>query len=304
MNAVKAETTILRSGGADRERAARNRQVQRRLMRVFVIYVPVVLVLMIMLLPFYWMLITSLKPYSEMFNLKISPFWPQNPTGEHYTELLENTKFLVWLGNTLVVATASTLIAVILSVFAGYSLARLKYRGRTTLSGIIFVSYLIPTTLLFIPMAEVVKQLKLINRTESLILVYPTFLIPFCTWLLIGYFRTIPVDLEECAQIDGATRLQALRFVTFPLAMPGVITAVIFAFTLSWNEFIYGLVLVTGENQRTLSVGVLTRLVQGDLYFWGPLMAAALLGSLPVVILFSFFVEQYVAGLTAGAMKG
>ncbi len=292
----------VRSDALARER--RNLRARRKLIRVFVVYIPVVLVLLIMLLPFYWMLVTSLKPYPEMFNLKISPFYPVNPTGEHYVELLTKTKFLIWFGNTLVVSAASTVIAVTLSVLAGYSLARLRYRGRSTLSGIIFVSYLIPTTLLFIPMAEVVKQLQVLNRLEALILVYPTFLIPFCTWLLIGYFRTIPLDLEECAQIDGATRFQALRFVILPLAMPGVVTAIIFAFTLSWNEFIYGLVLVTGENQRTLSVGVLTRLVQGDLYFWGPLMAAALLGSLPVVVLFSFFVEQYVAGLTAGATKG
>ncbi len=290
--------------GAALTRQTRTVQRRRRLMRVFVIYIPVVLVLLIMLLPFYWMLVTSLKPYPEMFNLKISPFYPVNPTGEHYLELLNNTKFLLWFKNTLVVSAAATTISVILSVLAGYSLSRLRFRGRTAISGIIFVSYLIPTTLLFIPMAEVAKQLQVINHLEALIIVYPTFLIPFCTWLLMGYFRTIPIDLEECALIDGASRLQTLRFVTLPLAIPGIVTAIIFAFTLSWNEFIYGLVLVTGENQRTLPVGVLTRLVQGDLYFWGPLMAAALLGSLPVVVLFSFFVEQYVAGLTAGAMKG
>jgi len=290
--------------GAALARQTRTVQRRRRLLRIFVIYIPVVLVLLIMLLPFYWMLVTSLKPYPEMFNLKISPFYPLNPTGEYYLELLNNTKFLLWFKNTLVVSAAATTISVVLSVLAGYSLSRLRFRGRTAISGIIFVSYLIPTTLLFIPMAEVAKQLQVINRLEALIIVYPTFLIPFCTWLLMGYFRTIPIDLEECALIDGANRVQALRFVTLPLAIPGVVTAIIFAFTLSWNEFIYGLVLVTGENQRTLPVGVLTRLVQGDLYFWGPLMAAALLGSLPVVLLFSFFVEQYVAGLTAGAMKG
>jgi multiple sugar transport system permease protein len=198
----------------------------------------------------------------------------------------------------------STIISVGVSIPAGYSLARLHFRGRTVISTAIFIAYLVPTTLLFIPMVEVVKQLQIIDRREALMFVYPTFLIPFCTWLLLGYIRTLPADLEDCAMVDGATRWQALTKITLPLAMPGVISAGIFAFTLSWNEFIYGLVLVTGDANRTIPVGVVTRLVAGDLYAWGPLMASALLGSIPVVILFSFFVEQYVAGLTSGAMKG
>lgn len=272
--------------------------------RLLTIYIPVVIILAVMLLPFYWMLVTSLKPNPEMFNRTISPFFPQVPTIEHWVHLLTKTNFPQWFLTTSYVSVASTAISVTLSVLAAYSLARLRFRGRSTLSGLIFISYLVPTTLLFIPMAEVVKQFQLLNQREALILVYPTFQIPFCTWLLMGYFRTIPVELEECATIDGATRWQTMRLIVLPLAVPGIVTAVIFAFTLAWNEYIYALVLITTESLRTIPVGVLTRLVNGDMYFWGPLMAAAFVGSVPVVLLFSLFVENYVGGLTAGSVKG
>jgi multiple sugar transport system permease protein len=280
------------------------RKMTTTLARLLSVYLPVAVVLVVMLMPFYWMLVTSFKTYKEMFDLSVSPFFPTMPTFEHYVHLWSKTKFPTWLWNTTYVAVSSTAIAMVISILAGYSLARLRYRGNSFLSLAIFVTYLVPTTLLFIPMAEVVSQLRLLGKTEALIAVYPTFLVPFCTWLMMAYFRTIPVELEECAMVDGATRWQALWKVTLPLAIPGVVTAGIFAFTLSWNEFIYGLVLVTRESARTIPVGVLTRLVQGDLYFWGPLMAAAFLGSVPVAVLYSFFVDQYVAGLTAGAVKG
>lgn len=280
------------------------KKLKTRLFRILTVYIPVILVLVLMLLPFYWMLVTSLKTYNEMFNLKANPFWPSHFTFSHYVELFTKTKFPVWMRNTIYVSVVSTAISLVLSILAGYSLARLRFRGNSFLSAAIFISYLVPTTLLFIPMAEVARTFGLLGKTEALILVYPTFLVPFCCWLLIGYFRTIPPDLEECAMVDGATRWQALLRITLPLAIPGVVTAGIFAFTLSWNEFIYGLVLVTNEANRTIPVGVLTRLVVGDLYFWGPLMAGALLGSVPVAVLYAFFVEQYVAGLTAGAIKG
>jgi multiple sugar transport system permease protein len=282
----------------------RTKAMRKRLVRLFIIYIPVVLVLFFMLLPFYWMLVTSFKPNPELFNRKISPFFPVDPTVEHYKYLFEKTSFVTWFANTAVISIVSTLLSVGLSIPAAYSLARLHFKGRSTLSTIIFIAYLIPTTLLFIPMVEVVKQLNLINKREALMVVYPTFLLPFCIWLLLGYIRTLPADLEECARVDGATRWQAMIKITLPLSMPGIISAGIFAFTLSWNEFIYGFVLVTSNEVRTIPVGVITQLVAGDLYAWGPLMAAALLGSIPVVLLFSFFVEQYVSGLTAGALKG
>jgi len=289
---------------ASLRRETRARRARQAVLKIVFIYIPVVLVLFFMLLPFYWMVVTSFKPYPELFNRKISPFLPLNPTGEHYQFLMNKTSFLIWFGNTALVSVVSTAISVGVSIPAGYSLARLHFRGRGVLSTVIFIAYLLPTTLLFIPMVEVVKQLTLIDRREALMFVYPTFLIPFCTWLLTGYIRTLPADLEECAMVDGATRWQAMTRITLPLALPGVVTAGIFAFTLSWNEFIYGLVLMTSDSNRTIPVGVITQLVSGDLYAWGPLMAAALLGSIPVVVLFSFFVEQYVSGLTAGAVKG
>lgn len=276
----------------------------RTLRRLLTIYLPLVLILFVMLLPFYWMAVTSVKPYPEMFNLKANPFWPSEPTIDHYVELFTKTRFPLWLRNSIYVSVVSTAISMVISVLAGYSLSRLHFRGSTFIGMATFVTYLVPTTLLFIPMAEVTNNLHLLGKTEVLIAVYPTFQVPFCTWLLMGYFRTIPADLEECAMVDGATRWLALRKIVLPLAIPGVITAGIFSFTLSWNEFIYALVLVSAEAKRTIPVGVLTRLVAGDLYFWGPLMAAALVGSVPVALLYSFFVEQYVAGLTAGAVKG
>ncbi|MBX3086279.1 MAG: carbohydrate ABC transporter permease [Anaerolineae bacterium] len=297
-------TTTYATTSTTTQQDVRARKIRKFIVRIFVIYIPVVVVMFFMLLPFYWMLVTSFKPNPELYNRKISPFYPLNPTGEHYQYLFNKTSFMTWFVNTAVVSVVSTLISVALSIPAAYSLARLHFKGRQTLSTIIFIAYLIPTTLLFIPMVEVVKQLDLINKREALMFVYPTFLLPFCIWLLLGYIRTLPADLEECAMVDGATRWQAMIRITLPLAMPGIISAGIFAFTLSWNEFIYSLVLVTSNDLRTIAVGVITQLVAGDLYAWGPLMAAALLGSIPVVILFSFFVEQYVSGLTAGALKG
>ncbi len=276
----------------------------RLLLRGLTIYLPVLLVLVVILFPFYWMLVTSFKANAELSNIRINPFYPHMPTLDHYRRLLTQTAYSRWFWNTTYVAICSTAISMVISILAGYALARLRFRGSSLFSGAIFVVYLVPTTLLFIPMAQVITRFNLVNNPLALIVVYPTFLVPFCTWLLIGYFQTIPRELDECAMVDGATRFQALIRIVLPAATPGVITAGIFAFTLSWNEFIYALVLVSSDNSRTLAVGVLTKLVRGDLLPWGPLMAAALLGSIPVAILYSFFVEQYVSGLTAGAVKG
>jgi multiple sugar transport system permease protein len=281
-----------------------HRTLNRTLMRLLTIYLPVLIVLIVILFPFYWMLATSFKANSELTNLKLNPFYPHNPTFAHYQRLLGQTAYLRWFWNTTYVAICSTAISMVISILAGYALARLRFPGSSLFSGAIFVVYLVPTTLLFIPMAQVIQRFGLINNPLSLIVVYPTFLVPFSTWLLIGYFQTIPRELDECAMVDGATRLQALVRIVLPAAIPGVVTAGIFAFTLSWNEFIYALVLTSTDNSRTIAVGVLAKLVRGDLLPWGPLMAAALLGSIPVAILYSFFVEQYVSGLTAGAVKG
>jgi len=203
----------------------------------------------------------------------------------------------------MIIATLSTAIALFCGVLAAYALARLRFPLGGTLGTGIFVTYLVPQTLLFIPLGEVIRSFHLSDSLWALILTYPTFLIPFCTWLMMGYFRTIPKELEECAHIDGASRVQAMVRIVFPVAMPGILSAGIFAFTNAWNEFLYALVFLNTPAHRTIPVGVVADLVKGDTFFWGPLMAGALLGSVPVAFFYSFFVEQYVSAMT-GAVKG
>jgi len=276
----------------------------RRLERLVSLYLPLALMLFFLLAPFYWMTITSLKPNSELYNGAISPLVVLAPSTEHFEYLFTRTDFVVWTWNTMFVAVAATAISLFFGVPAGYALARLRFRGADTISLGIFTTYLVPTTLLFIPMVQVMKTLNLLDTIVGLIVVYPTFLLPFTTWLMSGYFKTIPAELEECARIDGASRIVAMLRIAFPLAAPGIISAGIFCFTLSWNEFIYALTLITTSAERTIPVGVLVQLTRADFYFWGPLMAGALCGSVPVALIYSFFVDQYAAGLTAGAVKG
>jgi multiple sugar transport system permease protein len=274
------------------------------LTRVLTFWIPLTLFAVITLFPFFWMLLASLKADSELYSLQAFPFWVSTPTLKHYTFLFEKTIYARWLTNTMIVAVASTLISVSFSVLAGYALARLRFTGAAVLGLAIFVSYLVPQTLLFIPLFDVIKRLEIADTYWALILTYPTFLIPFCSWLLMGYFRSIPKELEESAMIDGSSRLGSLWRIVLPLAAPGLLSAGIFAFTLSWNEFIYSLVFITTTAMKTLPVGVTTELIRGDVFFWGSLMAGALLASVPVAIAYSFFVDYYVAGLTAGAVKG
>lgn len=275
-----------------------------RIERWLYFYIPMAFALFFLVGPFYWMLITALKPDSELYDGAKSPLYPATPSLDHFRFLFERTDILVWIKNTMMVATLSTAIALLMGVPAGYALARLRFRGSEFIGTAIFVTYLVPTSLLFIPMVEVMAQLHLDDSIWSLVVVYPTFLVPFVTWLMSGYFRTIPTELEDCARIDGMTRLGAMLHIAIPLARPGILSAGIFAFTLSWNEFIYALTLVTASSERTIPVGVLVQLTRADFYFWGPLMAGALLGSIPVAIVYSFFVDQYASGLTAGAVKG
>jgi multiple sugar transport system permease protein len=268
------------------------------------IYIPVLLFLFITLFPFYWMFITSFKSPSELLDFSQSPLFVIKPTLEHYRHLFTQTHFARWTLNTTVVAVVSTVISLVCSILAGYSLARLRYRGADTIGWGIFVTYLVPPTLLFLPLAFLIRQLHLFNNLWSLILTYPTFMIPFSTWLLIGYFKSIPRELEESALVDGATRIQTMVRIVIPLALPGILSAGVFAFTLSWNEFLYSLIFMNDTIAKTISVGVTSELIRGDDFFWGELMAASLLGSLPVALLHSFFVDRFVAGLTAGAVKG
>jgi ABC-type glycerol-3-phosphate transport system permease component len=358
--------------------APRRRPARTYVNRVFTLWLPLVLFLLFTLAPFYYMLIVSLKDQQlEVNNPGVFPFWPFHPNLEQYIDLFARTQFPRWALNTTLVACLSTLVSLTFGVLAGYALARLRFRGASLLAIISFVTYLVPQTLLFIPLNIVITRLpvplfvvtvafstvavglpllmllvpperrvgwgplaawlpgilllgigvslglwgltakgaalseielggatNLSNTLWALILTYPTFLVPFCTWLLTGYFQSIPRELEESALIDGASRVQAMLRIVVPLALPGILSAFIFAFTLSWNEYIYALVFLTSTVNRTIPVGVVNELIRGDVYFWGTLMAGALLGSVPVAIVYSFFVDHYVSGLTAGAVKG
>jgi len=268
------------------------------------LYLPLFFALVFLIGPFYWMAVTALKPDGELYDGTRSPLYVASPTLDHFVYLLTKTDFLVWTRNTLLVSVCATGIALAMGVPAGYALARLRFRGSELIGTAIFVTYLVPTSLLFIPMVQVMGAIGLDDNIWALVLVYPTFLAPFVTWLMSAYFRTIPTELEDCGRIDGLTRLGAMWRIAIPLARPGILSAGIFAFTLSWNEFIYALTLVSASSERTIPVGILVQLSRADFYFWGPLMAGALLGSVPVAIVNSFFVDQYASGLTAGAVKG
>jgi ABC-type glycerol-3-phosphate transport system permease component len=346
--------------------------------RLFSLWLPLIFFLLFTLLPFWYMLVVSIKDQQlEVNNPSVFPFWPFHPNFNQYVDLFERTQFPRWALNTTIVAALSTIVSLTFGTLAGYALARLRFRGASLLGIISFVTYLVPQTLLFIPLNIVITRLpvslfmitvvfstvavglpllmlaippekrvswgplagwlpgilllgigvslglwgltakgaglneiefggatNLSNTLWALILTYPTFLVPFCTWLLTGYFQSIPRELEESALIDGASRVQAMLRIVVPLALPGILSAFIFAFTLSWNEYIYALVFLTSTPNRTIPVGVVNELIRGDVYFWGTLMAGALLGSVPVAIVYSFFVDNYVSGLTAGAVKG
>lgn len=272
--------------------------------RLIVFYIPLFLFLVCLLFPFYWMIIASIKPDRELYQVKLSPFIVRDITWNHWLYLFQETLFARWVWNTFVIAFASTALSLFCGVLAGYSLSRLRFPGSTSIGVSIFVTYLVPPTLLFIPLADVISGFRLLDTPWALILSYPTILVPFSTWLLMGYFKTIPKELEECARIDGATRFQAFFRIILPLATPGVLSAGIFAFTLSWNEFLFALVFISTPENKTVPVGVVSELIKGDVFFWGSLMAGALFGSIPVAIVYSFFVEYYVSGLTGGAVKG
>lgn len=272
--------------------------------RVVTVYIPLAIFLFILLFPFYWMALTTVKPNDELLAVgsEFNPFWVKSPTLAHIKKLLFETSYPQWLWNTMLVSVVSTFISLFCSVLSAYAIERLRFRGGRYVGMGIFLAYLVPPSILFIPLATMVFKFGIFDTKMALILTYPTFLVPFCTWLLMGYFRSIPYELEECALIDGASRLQILVRIMLPLAVPGLISAGIFAFTLSWNEFIYALTFISSSENKTVPVGVITELVEGDVYHWGSLMAGALFGSLPVAILYSFFVEHYVSSMT-GAVK-
>src|SRR5256714_2006457 len=271
--------------------------------RAIRIYLPLLALLVVTLFPFYWMAVTSFKSASELFDFSVSPLWVREPTLDWYRHLFTQTNFPHWAFNTAVVATISTLISLFCSILAGYSLARLRYRGADSIGWGIFITYLVPPTLLFLPLAYLIRELHLFNNLWALILTYPTFLIPFCTWLLMGYFKSIPRELEESALVDGATRFQAMTRIVIPLALPGILSAGMFAFTLSWNEFLYALIFMNDSLAKTIPVGVTQEFIKGDEFFWGVLMAGGLLGALPLALLFSFFFDHLPSWLTPGAVN-
>jgi multiple sugar transport system permease protein len=277
---------------------------RRPRLKKLLLHVALVPFLLFALFPFYHMALTSLKTDRELYDRHSVPLLiRQGPTLEHYQKLLWETAFLTWTKNSLVVTGIATTISVIIGTIAAYALARLQFFGVGTFGTGIFVTYLVPTSLLFLPLAQVVHWIGLADSKWALVVTYPTFLVPFCTWLLMGYFRTVPKEVEECAMVDGATRVQALVRIVLPMAVPGIICAVLFAFTLSWNEFIYALTFTSSSEEITASVGVTSELIRGDIYFWGGLMAGAMLASIPIVVLYVFFLDYYVSGLTAGAVK-
>jgi multiple sugar transport system permease protein len=277
---------------------------RRPLLRKTLMHAALLPFLLFAVFPFYHMALTSLKTDRELYDRAAIPLLiREGPTLDHYKNLIWETAFVTWTKNSLLVTGLATTISVVIGTIAAYALARLQFFGVGTFGTGIFVTYLVPTSLLFLPLAQVVNWIGLADSKWALVVTYPTFLVPFCTWLLMGYFRTVPKEVEECAMVDGATRVQALVRIVLPMAIPGIICAILFGFTLSWNEFIYALTFTSSSEEITASVGVTQELIRGDIYFWGGLMAGAMLASIPIVVLYVFFLDYYVSGLTAGAVK-
>jgi multiple sugar transport system permease protein len=258
--------------------------------------------LVIVIFPFYWMTITSFKGEVQMRSL-VSMFWPKPLVLDNYRQLLGKTDFLAWYGNSVTVAVSSTFLAAAIGTIGAYALARLSFLGRAFMSSAVLITYLVPPSILFIPLYAQMRNLGLADSLAGLIAAYPSFTVPFVTWLLMGYFESIPLELEEAAMIDGATRFGAFRRVILPLAAPGVLAASLYAFTQAWNEFLYALVFITNVKLRTLPVG-LSSFITGDVYGWGYLMAGAVLTTLPVIVVYIYLQRYMVEGLTAGSVKG
>jgi len=254
--------------------------------------------------PFYWMLITTFKRTGDLLKRGNNPFlYNEPPTLENLRVLFQNTLYVRWLWNTAFVGVVVVAITLVLALPAGYALARLTGRWGEQLGIGIFLTYLVPPTLLFIPLSRLIALLGVQDSLWSLVLVYPSFTVPFCTWLLMGFFKAIPPDIEEAAMIDGLSRLGAFARVVIPISMAGILTVIIFSFTLVTQEFVYALTFITTVSHYTVSVGVPTFLVRGDVYFWGSLMAACFIASVPIAIVYNFFVDRFIAGFTVGAVR-
>ena len=268
----------------------------------YLIVVPFAIVLAF---PFYWMLMTALRSDTDLYDIEQVPFKfnADSPTVNNFKFLFEQTDYLQWLENTAIVGGAVVLITLVLALPAGYALARLSGGLGQTIGVGIFLTYLVPPTLLFLPLSRVVAELGLHDRLWSLILVYPSFTVPFSIWLLMGFFKTIPPELEDAALVDGASRLTALVRVVFPLSVPGILTVVIFSFSLVMNEFVYAITFISSTEQKTISAGVPTELIRGDVFYWGALMAATLIPAIPLALLYNVFLNRFIAGFTGGAFR-
>ena len=276
----------------------------RRIKRDYGPYLPLSPYLFVVLFPFYWMLITAFKRDNDLYNLTTAPFWfKEPPTLDHLKLLIKGTLFLQWLQNSLLIGALVVLVTLALALPAAYALARMRFPMAQPLSTAMFLSYLIPPTLLFLPLSQLVRGLGFIDSIWALVLVYPSFTLPFCTWLLMGFVRTVPREIEESAQIDGCSRLQAFRMIILPVIVPGVITAGIFAFTLTYQEYIYALTFISASANKTISYGVTSDLIRGDVFYWGSLMSGALIGAIPVAVIYAFSLDHFIHGLTAGALK-
>jgi multiple sugar transport system permease protein len=267
-------------------------------------YAAVVALVTFAAFPFYWMLITTFKTDADLYNLKSNPYWfNASPTLEHLRYLFQETLFLQWLGNSALIGICVVVITLLVALPAGYSLARMSGRGAESLGIGIFLTYLVPPTLLFLPLSRVVSLLGLQDSLWSLVLVYPTFTIPFCTWLFMGFFKSVPREIEEAAIVDGCTVVGAFVKTVLPLSVPGILTVVIFAFTLTMQEFVYALTFISSSDEKPVTLGVATDLVRGDIFYWGELMAAALIASVPVAIAYNLFLDRFISGITGGAVK-
>jgi multiple sugar transport system permease protein len=254
--------------------------------------------------PFYVMLITSFMSQQDLQDARNSPLWWNDaPTLKHYDFLLTDTQYLRWLGNTTLVGLVIVLITLAAAIPAGYALARLSGRWGQSLGVGIFLTYLVPPTLLFLPLSRVIADLHLSNSLGSLILVYPSFTIPFSTWLLMGFFKTIPRELEDAARVDGASRVEALWRIILPISLPGILTVVIFTFSLAFSEFVYALSFISSSSNKTISIGVPTELIRGDVFFWQGLLAAALIPAIPIALLYNVFLDRFIAGFAGGAFR-
>jgi multiple sugar transport system permease protein len=277
----------------------------RRKATLLVCYGIIGLFVAFFLFPPYWMAITSLKTNQEIEGLKGIPLLIQEgATLQHYRDLFAKTDFLIYFKNSVLVTVPVVLLSMAISVLAAYALSRLGFVGANVLGTAVFLVYLVPDSLLFIPLFKIVGNLGLLNSKWSLLLVYPPLIVPFCTWLLIGYFSSIPKELDEAALVDGASHLQMLVRVFLPVAVPGLIAATIFAFTVSWSGFLYPLAFIFSSSEQVLTAGTVTSLIKGDVYHWGGLMAGAVLACLPPVLLYVFLMDYYISGLTAGSTKG